>query len=113
MNVAVIGGDGQLGNDVVRTFLSNGDEVRVFTHSDIELANKDSVSSRLQELRPQLVVNAAAMHHVENCEREPEKGFCSQRSRRKKSISRRSRNRGLRDETPGNHAVGVGGRCQR
>ena len=29
----------------------------------------------LQELRPELVVNTAAMHHVENCEREPEKAF--------------------------------------
>jgi dTDP-4-dehydrorhamnose reductase len=75
MKVAVIGGDGQLGADVVRAFADNGDNVSALTHSDVELSNMDSVSSRLQELRPELVVNTAAMHHVENCEREPEKAF--------------------------------------
>lgn len=75
MKIAVIGGNGQLGNDVVRAFASNGDEVYALTHSDIELTSVDSVSRCLQELRPQVVVNTAAMHHVEKCEREPDKAF--------------------------------------
>jgi dTDP-4-dehydrorhamnose reductase len=61
--------------DVVSAFSSNGDEVSGLTHSDIELSNTDSVSTRLQELHPQVIVNTAAMHHVENCEREPQKAF--------------------------------------
>ena len=75
MKIAVIGSNGQLGNDVVRAFVSNGDEVRGLTHSDIELADFDSVSQLLRGLRPQVLVNTAAMHHVENCEREPGKAF--------------------------------------
>jgi dTDP-4-dehydrorhamnose reductase len=75
MKVAVIGADGQLGTDVVRAFSDNGDTVSPLTHADIELSSIDSVSNRLQELRPELVVNTAAMHHVDNCEREPEKTF--------------------------------------
>ena len=70
MKIVVIGGNGQLGNDVVLAFAGNGDEVHSLTHSDIELASIDSVSTRLQELRPQIVVNTAAMHHVEKCERD-------------------------------------------
>jgi dTDP-4-dehydrorhamnose reductase len=75
MKVAVIGADGQLGVDVVAAFIRNGDEVNSLTHSDIELSDLDSVSSRLKDLHPEIVVNTAAMHHVENCEREPQKAF--------------------------------------
>ena len=75
MKVAVIGANGQLGNDVAAAFKSNKDEVVPLNHPDIELSNIDSVSAKLKEVRPQIVVNTAAMHHVENCEREPEKAF--------------------------------------
>jgi len=75
MKIAVIGGEGQLGTDVVRAFADNSDVVSSLTHSEIELSNLESVSGRLQEIRPDIVVNTAAMHHVDNCEREPEKAF--------------------------------------
>jgi dTDP-4-dehydrorhamnose reductase len=75
MKIAVVGANGQLGSDVAAAFSKNGDEVVPLMHSDIELSNLDSVSTRLQDLHPNVVVNTAAMHHVENCEREPEKAF--------------------------------------
>ncbi|MGB7761587.1 MAG: dTDP-4-dehydrorhamnose reductase [Bryobacteraceae bacterium] len=75
MKVAVIGANGQLGRDTASAFEKNGDEVVALTHSDIEIVNSDSVFGALRGLRPALVVNTAAMHHVDNCEREPEKAF--------------------------------------
>lgn len=75
MKVAVIGANGQLGSDVVAAFEKNGDAVFPLTHAEIELSILDSVSKCLGELQPQLVVNTAAMHHVERCEQEPEKAF--------------------------------------
>ena len=75
MKVAVIGSNGQLGTDVVRAFADNGDEVCGLTHADVEIANRGSVSNKLRELQPDIVVNTAAMHHVENCESEPDKAF--------------------------------------
>jgi dTDP-4-dehydrorhamnose reductase len=75
MKIAVVGSDGQLGTDVVSAFRSNGDDVYPLTHPDIELSNMDSVVSCMKSLRPQVVINTAAMHHVENCEKEPEKAF--------------------------------------
>jgi len=75
MKVVVLGSNGQLGSDVVRAFAENGDEVSPLTHADIEIANRESVASRLSELQPALVVNTAAMHHVENCELKPESAF--------------------------------------
>jgi len=75
MKMAVIGANGQLGTDVVNAFRNNGDEVYPFTHSEIELSNADSIATHLRKAQPAVVVNTAAMHHVENCEREPEKAF--------------------------------------
>src|SRR5208282_5094421 len=75
MKIAVIGSNGQLGSDLVGAFSENGDAVCGLTHSDIEISELDSVLRALEDVRPQVIVNTAAMHHVENCEREPEKAF--------------------------------------
>jgi dTDP-4-dehydrorhamnose reductase len=71
MKIAVIGANGQLGHDVVRTFADQGDQVRALTHEDIELSSLESVKGCLRETQAEVVVNTAAMHHVENCEQQP------------------------------------------
>ena len=75
MKIAVIGANGQLGSDVVRAFESKGDEVRGLVHGDVEIADRESVRKVLQAVRPDVVVNTSAMHHVEHCEEDPEKAF--------------------------------------
>jgi len=75
VKVAVIGANGQLGTDIAHAFAKNGDEVCCLNHSDIELADIDSVSQCLKAVQPDVVVNTAAMHHVEKCELEPEKAY--------------------------------------
>ncbi|MGH9403389.1 MAG: dTDP-4-dehydrorhamnose reductase [Terriglobia bacterium] len=75
MKIVVLGGNGQLGTDVVRAFEDHGDEVFSLTHADVEITNKESVSKKLCELHPDLVVNTTAMHHVEKCESQAEKAF--------------------------------------
>jgi dTDP-4-dehydrorhamnose reductase len=75
MKIAVIGANGQLGIDVVSAFRAKGDDVIGLTHSDVELSEIDSLNGCLRDLDPQIIVNTAAMHHVENCEREPERAF--------------------------------------
>jgi dTDP-4-dehydrorhamnose reductase len=72
--VAVIGGNGQLGSDVVEAFTGSG-EVYALSHQDLELTSRDSIAACLRQLHPNVVVNTAAMHHVENCEREPERAY--------------------------------------
>lgn len=75
MKIVVIGADGQLGSDLTAVFSGMGDDVCGLTHADIEIANIDSVRRTLGELRPQVIINTAAMHHVENCENRPEMSF--------------------------------------
>ncbi|MGA7293765.1 MAG: NAD(P)-dependent oxidoreductase, partial [Terriglobales bacterium] len=71
MRVTVIGANGQLGHDVVRTLADQGDEVRALTHDDIELSNLESVAACLDGTAAEIVINTAAMHHVEHCEQQP------------------------------------------
>ncbi len=75
MKIAVIGANGQLGNDVMSAFARQGDEVYALTHTDVEVASLDSVATTLRTLRPHIVVNTAAMHHVEKCEQAPQEAF--------------------------------------
>jgi dTDP-4-dehydrorhamnose reductase len=75
MKIAVIGADGQLGRDVVRAFEGIGDEVYGLTHTEVEISNIDSVVKALQSALPDVVVNTAAMHHVERCEQDPGAAF--------------------------------------
>lgn len=75
MKIAVIGSNGQLGSDVVDVFSKSSDVVSALTHQDIEVSDGDSVSSVLREICPEVIVNTSAMHHVEACERDPEKAL--------------------------------------
>jgi dTDP-4-dehydrorhamnose reductase len=45
------------------------------SHAEIDIADAQSVTRALEGIRPEAIVNTAAMHHVENCEREPEKAL--------------------------------------
>jgi len=71
MKIAVIGANGQLGSDVVSEFTRNGDEVLSLTREHVDIRSLESVRSLLDAAKPAVIVNTAAMHHVENCEREP------------------------------------------
>ncbi|PYY16428.1 MAG: dTDP-4-dehydrorhamnose reductase [Acidobacteria bacterium] len=75
MKIAVIGANGQLGTDVVSAFSKEGHDVSVLTHSDIELSDLDSVSKQLKTGGADVVVNTAAMHNVDNCEKDPQRAF--------------------------------------
>jgi dTDP-4-dehydrorhamnose reductase len=75
MKIVVIGANGQLGVDVVSAFVANGDDAVSLSHAEIELSDRGSVSGRLKSLEPAIIVNTAAMHHVDKCEQDPEKAF--------------------------------------
>ena len=75
MKIAVIGANGQLGTDVGAAFARRGDTVVPLTHAEIELANLESVTNCLRPIQPDVVVNTAAMHHVEKCEEQPDRAY--------------------------------------
>lgn len=75
MEIVVIGAEGQVGRDVCAEFEQHGDGVHGLNHPDLEVASSDSVQVVLSQIKPDVIVNCAAFHHVEHCELEPAKAF--------------------------------------
>ncbi len=75
MKVAVVGANGQLGSDVASAFAANRDDICSLTHDEIEVGRLESVRASLKNCNAAVVVNTAAMHHVEHCEQDPEKAY--------------------------------------
>lgn len=75
MNIAVIGSNGQLGSDLVETFVGQGWRVVGLDHSAISVEDEGNVRSVLQGIRPDVVVNTAAYHNVPLCEKDPNRSF--------------------------------------
>lgn len=74
-SVAIIGSNGQLGTDLVKTFSARGWEVIPLTHSDIEVTNIDSVVRALKQIKFNWIINTAAFHKVDECEKNSEKAW--------------------------------------
>lgn len=71
MNILLTGKNGQVGWELARTLLPLG-HVHAFGHNELDLADVAAVRRRLDEVRPDVIVNAAAYTAVDKAESEPE-----------------------------------------
>jgi dTDP-4-dehydrorhamnose reductase len=74
MKIVIIGSTGQLGTDLLKAFAQNH-EVKGLTHTDIEVADYESCLI-LNKHKPDVIVNTAAFHNTDQCEKEAQKTFC-------------------------------------
>jgi dTDP-4-dehydrorhamnose reductase len=72
--VLITGARGQLGSDLSELLAERG-EVRAAGHQDLDVADDAAVAAALADLSPALVVNCAAFHNVDACEREEDRSF--------------------------------------
>jgi dTDP-4-dehydrorhamnose reductase len=75
MKIAVIGANGQLGQDVSGLLERRGHEVDRLAHTDIEIRDWNATCQVLTSLRPDCVINTAAMLRVDDAEDQPEMAF--------------------------------------
>ena len=75
MKIAVIGANGQLGTDVCMAFRENGDEVHELNHGQMDISEENRTRYLLRNIKPDILVNTAAMHNVEACEVDPARSF--------------------------------------
>ncbi|MFP6765579.1 MAG: dTDP-4-dehydrorhamnose reductase [Planctomycetaceae bacterium] len=75
MRIALIGATGQLGTDLAKILPGDGIEVVSLAHRQIELSSDQSVSDRLNETAPDLVINCAAFNLVDQAESEPVRAY--------------------------------------
>lgn len=71
--IALIGASGQLGTALLEAFA--GREIAAPPHAEVPFEDRDALARFLDERRPEVLVNCAAFHHVDTCEREPERAF--------------------------------------
>jgi dTDP-4-dehydrorhamnose reductase len=74
MRVLITGAKGQLGSDLLRV-LSPHHEVTGFSHQELPVENIEAVLKKVFDVKPDLVVHAAAYTYVDDCEKNPEKAY--------------------------------------
>lgn len=73
MKVALIGSTGQLGRDLATELAS--EDLAALSEKDIDITRAHSIEAALEPLRPEVVVNAAALTDVPGCEADPVPAF--------------------------------------
>jgi dTDP-4-dehydrorhamnose reductase len=71
--IAIVGASGQLGSAVVGAFA--GRELITPSHTEVPFDDTGAVCKLLDKTRPGTLINCSAFHHVDTCEREPERAF--------------------------------------
>jgi len=75
MKVIVTGAKGQLGTDLVHLLADRGYEVYGYGREELDITNFDQVKQVIAEVRPDVVIHAAAYTKVDLAESEPDKAF--------------------------------------
>jgi dTDP-4-dehydrorhamnose reductase len=71
--VLLIGANGQLGSDLVKTLA--GADLIPLTHRDVDICEPAGLRETLRRHAPDVVINTAAYHKVDECETNVEKTF--------------------------------------
>jgi dTDP-4-dehydrorhamnose reductase len=76
MRIAVIGTSGQLGYDLARVLPERRHEVLSFSgRSELDITDAAAFAKMLQERKPEAVINTAAFHNVDLCEKETDAAY--------------------------------------
>jgi len=74
MKILITGGRGQLASDLA-AILAAQHQVVAPAHAELDVCEADRVQACLDQERPAVVINTAAFHRVDDCEREVERAF--------------------------------------
>ena len=69
MKALITGGGGQLASDLAALL---GEDARAYSHAELDVTDADALDRAFAETEPDLVLNCAAFHNVDVCEREPD-----------------------------------------
>ena len=67
MSALITGGGGQLASDLAAAL---GDRATAFSHAELDITDDAALTHAFEDVRPRTVVNCAAFHNVDVCERE-------------------------------------------
>lgn len=73
MRIALIGADGQLGTDLGKAL--SGQDLTPLYYPEFDVTLPELARRRLISIKPQVVINTAAYHRVDECEDNPQAAF--------------------------------------
>lgn len=74
-SVSIIGPNGQLGSDLVKVFKKAGWRVNPITHAEMSVENAKSVSVALKNAGTDWIINTAAFHKIDECEKDSQRAW--------------------------------------
>jgi dTDP-4-dehydrorhamnose reductase len=74
LDILITGADGQLGKELTRQ-ISQSHSVISLGKKDLNITDKEKVNKIISQLKPELIIHAAAFTAVDNCEIERKKAF--------------------------------------
>lgn len=75
MKALLIGANGQLGSDLAPALEAGQIDARSFRHSELDVCDSAGVEEAVAAFHPDFVINTAAFHKVEECEKNVELSF--------------------------------------
>lgn len=75
MKVALIGANGQLGQDITRVYCDLDHLVCGLNHDLMDISDYKQSLTVIKNLDPEIIINTAAMHNLEACENNPKNAF--------------------------------------
>ena len=75
MRIVVTGASGQLGSELVASAKRRGHDVIGTTRADLDVSDRAATIARISELRPKLIIHAAAWTAVDACESDRERAM--------------------------------------
>lgn len=75
MRIVVTGASGQLGSELVASAKRRGHDIIGTTRADLDVCDRALTIARIVELRPDLIIHAAAWTAVDACESDPERAM--------------------------------------
>lgn len=70
MKILIIGAQGMLGQELVRTFATKKNEVFSWDFKELDITDAKQVQEKISKLAPELILNAVAYNAVDKCETE-------------------------------------------
>src|SRR3989338_7019868 len=74
-SIVIIGADGQLGSELVKAYSDSGSKLYSWTINDLDITDYNAVRERIKAVSPAVVINTAAFHKTDECEKDIEKSF--------------------------------------
>ena len=75
MRLVIIGGNGQVGSDLVDVLQTANEDVVSLSRSELDITQPSLLREKLSQYHPDVIINCSVYHPIDECENNPERSF--------------------------------------